>query len=198
MVRRINRLVRREGERVEQREISDDEIKHAFTQPGQPAAYSAPGALYRHFKNKTEILKSVLVYFKSELKTELSLIINSNSTTGKEKIKSIINFQFNHFNNNPSIVMVIFSETSFQYDTILSKTVAEIMQQKKAVVDTIINNGQQDNSIRNDIEASQLTDIIMGSMRFTILRWRLSNFESDLIIEGKKLWETIELLIKKS
>ena len=158
-------------------------------------SFSEP-ALYRHFKNKTEILKSVLLYYKSELKNELSAIINS-EITGKEKIKAIIDFQFNHFNKNPAVIMVIFSETSFQYDNILSKTVAEIMKQKKAIVDTIILNGQQENSIRNDIEASQLTNIIMGSMRFTILRWRLSNFEKNLIKERNKLWITIETLIKK-
>ena len=158
-------------------------------------SFSEP-ALYRHFKNKTEILKSVLLYYKSELKNELSAIINS-EITGKEKIKAIIDFQFNHFNKNPAVIMVIFSETSFQYDNILSKTVAEIMNQKKAMVDTIILNGQQENSIRNDIEASQLTNIIMGSMRFTILRWRLSNFEKNLIKERNKLWITIETLIKK-
>jgi len=158
-------------------------------------SFSEP-ALYRHFKNKTEILKSVLLYYKSELKNELFAIINS-EITGKEKIKAIIDFQFNHFNKNPAVIMVIFSETSFQYDNILSKTVAEIMKQKKAMVDTIILNGQQENSIRNDIEASQLTNIIMGSMRFTILRWRLSNFEKNLIKERNKLWITIETLIKK-
>ena len=59
-------------------------------------SFSEP-ALYRHFKNKTEILKSVLLYYKSELKNELSAIINS-EITGKEKIKAIIDFQFNHFN----------------------------------------------------------------------------------------------------
>ncbi len=157
--------------------------------------FSEP-ALYRHFKGKTEILKSVLVFFKERLGRGLSDIISS-ELTGLEQIKAMIDFQFNHFSKNPAVIMVIFAETSFQYDSVLSKAVAMIMKQKAKTVAKIVEKGQQQGVIRNDISAEQLTTTIMGSMRITILRWRLSNFEFDLIEEGEKLWHTIELLIKK-
>ncbi len=37
----------------------------------------------------------------------------------------------------------------------------------------------------------------MGGIRTTILSWKLGGFKSDLKLEGKELWITIEKLIKQ-
>jgi AcrR family transcriptional regulator len=157
--------------------------------------FSEP-ALYRHFKGKTEILKCVLIYYKEKMGEGLRKVFQSD-LSGLEKVKGMIDFQFGHFSKYPAVVMVIFAETSFQYDSILSKVVSEIMVQKRTVVGKMILSGQEDGTIRNDIEANQLATVVMGSMRFTLLGWRLSDFSSDLIKEGNKLWGTIELLMRK-
>ena len=61
----------------------------------------------------------------------------------------------------------------------------------------IIESGQKNNSIRNDISAQQLCVLIMGSMRLTVLRWRLSNFSFNLVKEGNTLQQTLKLLLIK-
>jgi len=157
--------------------------------------FSEP-ALYRHFSDKNEILKSVLIYYKEILRKGLTDIISSNST-GKEKIKLLIDFQFNHFTKFPAVIMVIFSETSFQYNSQLSQAVSGIILQKRKMVSAIIELGQEEGNIRADIASEQLATMIMGSMRFTILRWRLSNFDFDLVKEGEALCKTLDLLIGK-
>ena len=156
--------------------------------------FSEP-ALYRHFENKTDILKSVLLYYRHQLKIGLENILVE-KTTGAEKIEGMINFQFYHFTKNPAVVMVIFSETSFQYEDSLSSTVLALLNQKKVMLENIVKLGQKDESIRRDIDSSQLSDIIMGSMRFTILRWRLNDFNFDLIKEGELLWNAISKVLK--
>jgi len=157
--------------------------------------FSEP-ALYRHFKGKTEILESVLIFYKEKLGEGLKQIISSD-LKGIAKVEKMIEFQFNHFTKFPAIIMVIFAETSFQYDSVLSKVVSSIMNQKRLMVGKIIQSGQNEGNIRNDISADQLTTTVMGSMRFTVLRWRLSDFSFDLIEEGKTLWGTTEKLILK-
>ncbi|UKN02246.1 TetR/AcrR family transcriptional regulator [Paracrocinitomix mangrovi] len=155
--------------------------------------FSEP-AIYRHFKNKTDILSSVLNYFGMGLKTKMTELIQSEDT-GIEKLKQIIDFQFEHFSNHPAIVMVIFAETSFQYEEKLSSAVHKILTNKKERVVNIIQQGQKDGSIRMDIDTKQLATIFMGSMRFTILQWRLNQYKSDLIKEGDLLWKSLEKLI---
>ena len=156
--------------------------------------FSEP-AIYRHFKNKTDILSSVLNYFGMGLKTKMTELIISEDK-GIEKLKQIIDFQFEHFSNHPAIVMVIFAETSFQYEEKLSKAVHNILTNKKERVEKIIEMGQLDGSIRNDLNVGQLATIFMGSMRFTILQWRLNDYKQNLRKEGEELWNTIKKLIQ--
>ena len=74
---------------------------------------------------------------------------------------------------------------------------ARIDSNKKIRVEKIISQGQTDGSIRNDIEPDQLASVFMGSMRFTILQWRLNNYNTDLRKEGDLLWVTLSNLIRK-
>ena len=93
--------------------------------------------------------------------------------------------------------MVIFSETSFQYCSVLSKVVSKILEQRKKKIIALIESGQDEGSIRTDIDSNQLSTIVLGGIRTTILSWKLSGFESDLKADGEKLWRTLEILFKK-
>ena len=156
--------------------------------------FSEP-ALYRHFKGKTDILASVLEYFRVKMRSGLDPIL-SKQDSGLEKIHQLIKYQFNMFSKNPAIIMVIFAETSFQYDAFLSETVGRLLYQKRQLVINTLQEGVEDGSVRNDADVEQIASIILGSMRFNVLQWRLSNFEFDLTKKGAALWKTLDLLIK--
>jgi AcrR family transcriptional regulator len=158
-------------------------------------SFSEP-ALYRHFKDKTEILKSLLLFHREIIKSGIFKILNSDQSS-LEKFQKILEFKFDHIKKNPAIVMVIFSETSFQYSSVLSSIVSKIMKQRSKKIIELLKEGQKNHEIRNDINPEQLATIIMGGIRKTILNWKLEGFKSDLNVEGKKLWITIEKLIKK-
>jgi len=158
-------------------------------------SFSEP-ALYRHFKDKTEILKSLLLFHREIIKSGIFKILNSDQSS-LEKFQKILEFKFDHIKKNPAIVMVIFSETSFQYSSLLSSIVSKIMKQRSKKIIELLKEGQKNHEIRNDINPEQLATIIMGGIRKTILNWKLEGFKSDLNVEGKKLWITIEKLIKK-
>ena len=157
--------------------------------------FSEP-ALYRHFKDKTEILKALLLFSKDILTGKIFKILNSDKNT-VEKFEEIIKFKFEHIEKNPALVMIIFSETSFQYCSILSLVVAKIMNQRKEKIIELIDIGKKEGTIRADIESEQLATIILGSMRLTVLTWKIGGFKSGLKAEGEKLWNTIEKLIQK-
>ena len=158
--------------------------------------FSEP-ALYRHFKDKTEIIASVLVYYKHELQLGLRSVMSKN-LNAIQKIEALVEFQFEHFTKHPAIIMVIFSETSFQYNTTLSNVVKSIMEEKSQGLLKIIESGQLDKTIRKDISSQQLATLIMGSMRLTVLRWRLSNFDFNLVQEGELVQKTLKLVLTQS
>ncbi len=155
--------------------------------------FSEP-ALYRHFKDKNEILRSILLHFKGTMGEGLKQIIYSEKT-GLEKLSDIVSYQFNFFVKFPAVIMVIFSETSFQNNKNLSRTVKSILDNKREIVLDIVKSGQKDKSIRNDLDFEQITNIVMGSMRVTVLNWRLSDYNFDLLEESKKLITTIKKIL---
>ena len=154
-------------------------------------------ALYRHFKSKNEILWSLLEYFKTEMKNRIQSISFKPSDTTADELRAIFNSQLQTFTNKPAIVSVIFAESIFHYEENLSNKVAEIMDMMQDFVKANIKRGQELKQYNNFIGASILTTIIIGGMRMTVLKWKLSNHKSNLVKDGKAVLEGILKMIEK-
>ena len=157
-------------------------------------SFSEP-ALYRHFKDKTEIIKALLLFHKKIIQSGVLNILNSEKNA-LAKFEEILKFKFAHIEKNPALVMVIFSETSFQYSSILSKVVRKILEERTKKIITLIEIGQKEGSIRKDINAVQLSTIVLGGIRTTILSWKFSGFKTNLKSDGEKLCKTLKILLK--
>lgn len=154
-------------------------------------------ALYRHFKSKNEILWSLLEYFKSEMENRIQSIPFNPSETEGNKLRAIFNSQLQTFVNKPAIVSVIFAESIFHFDEKLSHKVSEIMDMMQKLVKKNIDAGQKNGSYNTLIPSSTLTTIIIGGMRMTVLKWKLSNHKSNLLKDGKAVLEGILKMIEK-
>lgn len=145
-------------------------------------------SIYRHFKNKTEILQSIILHYKSQFKQKMDNLDES-KLNAKEILQETLMLQFSLFSKSPAIATVIFSEGSFQNDSSLSMIVKTTVLAKKKKVISIIEKGQQNGTIRKDLDAETLAALYIGSIRFTLLDWRLNNCKDDLLAKGKKLIE---------
>lgn len=154
-------------------------------------------ALYRHFKSKNEILWSLLEYFKSEMENRIQSIPFNPSETEGNKLRAIFNSQLQTFLNKPAIVSVIFAESIFHFDEKLSHKVSEIMDMMQKLVKKNIDAGQKNGTYNTFIPSSTLTTIIIGGMRMTVLKWKLSNHKTNLLKEGKSVLEGILKMIEK-
>lgn len=153
-------------------------------------------ALYRHFKSKNEILLSVLEYFKMEMKSRIQSIQFKEGDSYAERLRLIFNSQLQTFTDKPAIVSVIFAESIFHFDENLSNKVAEIMDLMQNYVLENVKNGQENGQYSKVIGASTLTTIIIGGMRMTVLKWKLSGHKSNLIKDGKSVLNGILKMIE--
>lgn len=154
-------------------------------------------ALYRHFKSKNEILFSLLEYFKTEMENRIQSIQFKTSTSEADKLKAIFNSQLQTFVNKPAIVSVIFAESIFHYEENLSNKVSEIMDMMQNYVKNNIKQGQENGQYSKLMGASTLTTILIGGIRMTVLKWKLSGHKSDLIKDGKTVLDGILKMIEK-
>ncbi len=154
-------------------------------------------ALYRHFKSKNEILLSLLEYFKAEMESRIHAIPFKPNETEGNKLRAIFHSQLQTFTNKPAIVSVIFAESIFHFDDGLSSKVSEIMDMMQKYVNANITEGQRNGSYNNLINSSTLTTIIVGGMRMTVLKWKLSGHKSNLVKDGKTVLNGILKMIEK-
>jgi TetR/AcrR family fatty acid metabolism transcriptional regulator len=155
-------------------------------------------ALYRHFKSKNEILLGLLTYFIEEMKVRLALILTNIDRSPSELLKALFDSQLKTFVAKPSIVSVIFSESIFQFNKELSSTVSSMMELMQNHIESIVKKGQLDGSFSKIVGVSTTTTIIMGGMRITVLKWKLSGHKSDLIKDGNKVLNGILKMLQSN
>lgn len=153
-------------------------------------------ALYRHFKSKNEILLGLLTYFIEEMKGRLDLILSNKDRSPSELLKDLFDSQFKTFVQKPSVVSVIFSESIFQFNKELSSTVSSMMELMQNHIEGIVKKGQANGSFSKMVGISTTTTIIMGGMRITVLKWKLSGHKSDLNKDGNKVLSGILKMIE--
>lgn len=153
-------------------------------------------ALYRHFKSKNEILLGLLTYFIENMKERLEVILSKKNSDPSELLKEIFESQLNTFVKKPSVVSVIFSESIFQFNKELSNTVSSMMQLMQNHIESIVKKGQANETFTKAVGVSTTATIIMGGMRITVLKWKLTGHKSDLIKDGSKVLNGILKMIE--
>lgn len=153
-------------------------------------------AIYRHYENKTEILVSILNFFKDNIERLFKAELNS-ERDAISKINNLLLNQFKIFTASPSLVSVIFSEELFRNEVILQNKVSEIMNNSFETLKLIIKGGQIKEEIRTDVQAEHLAIVVMGSLRLFVKQWTISNYEFNLTEKGNELMGSINILLKK-
>lgn len=160
--------------------------------------FLSEAALYRHFKSKSDILVALLRYSILDMRRRIEVISSDDQLNPVEKIMGVFNSQLESFVAKPAIVSVIFSEGIFQFNKELSSILKEMMDMMHEYISMLIEQGQKQNKIRKSIGSGTQTTIIMGSMRFTVLKWKISGHQSDLVKEGNTVLNGILKMVTKS
>jgi len=153
-------------------------------------------AIYRHFENKIQILTVILDMMKKNTGGIFDAELNSDAPAVK-KIERLFEKQFQSFAQMPSLASVVFSEEIFRNEKKLIDKISEVIEHNNQTLSAILTEGQQNNEIRNDIEAGHLVIFIMGALRLFVKRWQFSGFAFNLEKEGAKLIESVKHFISK-
>jgi len=173
--------------------IADKGIQNLTTKNLAKEIGISEPALYRHFSNKLEILKAVITNFQIKMKPALEKLKESISSI--DKIKSFILEHLKIISQNPDFAKVIFSEANFQNEENLILKMNNIMNQSHKILETVVQFGQSNNEIRNDVSSLSIVRIIIGSMRLLVTQWSMSGMIFNLETEGKQFCDDMKKLI---
>ncbi|MBK6331639.1 MAG: TetR/AcrR family transcriptional regulator [Bacteroidetes bacterium] len=151
-------------------------------------------AIYRHFTSKEEIIVALLEYLARSMDIRYTNAV-TNEQSPIEKFTTLFQNQFSFFKTNPHFVVAVFSDGLMEESKRINETILKIMGVKIKHLLPIILEGQQKNVFTNTITSDELMHIVMGTFRLQMYKWRVANFEFDIIRNGNNMIQSILSII---
>lgn len=152
-------------------------------------------AIYRHFESKEEIIVALLRYLADTIDQRL----RSMSLTGQTDVdlKNLFDEQFLFFSEHHHFVVAVFSDGLMEESVLINEAIQSLIGIMTRKLTAIVSDGQSMGQIRNDLVTEHLVQIILGTYKLQMFKWRLSVFSFDLPAEGSQLVDAILRLLKK-
>lgn len=173
--------------------IAQGGIQHLTIKNISTAMSISEPAIYRHFESKLTILSAILDEFEQSSIADFKKI---EAIGTDNRLKNFFIQKCSSFTQRPQITRVIFSEEIFQNEKMLSDKVAAIMKVNQQQIVRLVNDAQTAKECKDGVCAEHISLMIMGTLRLLVTRWRLSNFQFDLVAEAENIWDSIDKLIK--
>lgn len=154
-------------------------------------------ALYRHFESKIDILVAILKRMEANMQRlfEQSL---AREDSVLDQIQMVYKRVFRNFTSKPAMASLVFSEEMFRHDPRLAEHVSCIMDTVQGHILGLLRSQKGRAECRRDVPVKDLAQVIMGSLRFLVTRWRLSGYAFDLEKDGMAFWKSLRLMISAS
>lgn len=146
-------------------------------------------ALYRHFKNKSEIVKAMISRF--ELKS-----IPLENKRGFDVIESFVMARIEQVLEKPDLARVLFAEELFMNDHEFTNSVLDMMHKHKKQLEVFFIQAQEDGEIRKDIPMDILFRLVIGPVRLLVKQWGMSKMAFDLREKGAELILSLRKTLK--
>jgi AcrR family transcriptional regulator len=152
-------------------------------------------AVYRHFSSKEKIIIAMLDFLADNMDERYAQVLSIERKT-EEKFMALFQSQFAFFDSNPHFVVAVFSDGLMEESQSVNESISKIMQVKMKHLKPIVLEGQENKLFTDAISADNIMHIIMGSMRLQMYKWRVANFQFDILKDGEEMIESLLTVIK--
>jgi TetR/AcrR family transcriptional regulator, fatty acid metabolism regulator protein len=152
-------------------------------------------AIYRHFTSKEEIIVALLEYL-AQIIDERCTIATSLGNSPEEKFTLLFQNQLSFFKENPHFVVAVFSDGLMEESERINETILKIFSVKMKHLMPILIEGQQKRIFTNSVTTEELMQIVMGTFRLQMFKWRLANYQFDIQRTGNNLIQSILTIIR--
>jgi AcrR family transcriptional regulator len=137
------------------------------------------GTLFRHFKNKTEIMIAVLDHFSQFDEAIIEASINM-KLSSIETIRYFLGSYAEYYENYPAITALVQAYDSLMCDDELSHKIIGIITKRSEFIINIIKDAKESGDINENVNSELLENLITGGSREVCLKWRLAKFSFSI------------------
>lgn len=152
------------------------------------------GALYRHFKSKTEII-SLLI---DDIETTLLSAIEKSASSPKEPLQKLEDIFLSHLSyaeQRKGVSFIVINKTLSVKDKILQKKMFEVLTKYLKMIKQILKEGIKTGGIRRSINLDCASIAFLGMIQSLVTLWSLSGNRNPL---GKNRLDEMFGLYKES
>ena len=151
--------------------------------------------LYRHFKNKDDILKQAVENVGAGLLENLRRIQDATADEPLVKLRNLFRLHLGYIEEKEGIPRLVFSEEIHLGNPEFRKILLSAINSYAMGVESFIGEAQTNGSVHRDADASALALIFIGMIQMSTLKWSLNDFSFSLVDEGMRLWDNFERCI---
>lgn len=151
------------------------------------AAGISEGNLYRHFRNKEEIIKSVIDKIGSDLVAILAAVAEVSDPL--QKLEITFKRHLMYIEGNVGIPRTIFSEETIVANENLRTKVKSTIFMYFQGIKEIVEQGQKRGIFDSVMDSQAITSMFIGTIHFAVTRWLMNNFSPKLTDETEGLWK---------
>lgn len=151
-------------------------------------------AIYRHFDSKEDIVVAMLNYLATDADKRLSGL--SNNEQPDEKLLALFREQIRFFKLNPHFVVAVFSDGLLEDNQRINEAILQVLNVKIKHLIPVVMEGQQKGVFTNTLTSDELIHIIMGAFKLQMFKWRVANFQFDIVRNGENMLQSLLTLIR--
>lgn len=151
--------------------------------------------LYRHFKNKQEILSEIIDRIGEGLNRNVDAMVKS-SDAPIDRLKNIFLLHLSYVAQNHGIPRLVFSDEIHAGNTEIKARLLGMISAYTGLLEEIISEGKKHGSLKGDLDPRATALTFIGMVQITILRWVFSGFSLGIESEGLMLWDNFEACLR--
>ena len=139
----------------------------------------AEGTIYQYYKNKEDLFFSIPIQKTIEFSEELDLHLQGITGTFNQ-IRKFIWYYLYFFKTNPEYGRILMLEMRVSRSFVKTKTYNFLKKSISRILE-IIREGQNDGTIRKDVNLYILRQLVLGILEHVVTRWLLQAGKYDLM-----------------
>ena len=147
-----------------------------------------PSAIYRHFKNKEQVIDAILDLIRERLLENIKVVTEGTSGV-LERLRRLLMLHIQLLRENQGILRVVFSEEVMNGQPERKAKVHHTVETYLGAVADMVRQGQEEGVIRRGLAADSVSVAFLGMIQPAAILWHLSAGKFDLTEHTEGAWK---------
>ena len=160
------------------------------------AAGMSEANIYRHFRNKQEVVKAMVEFIGSQV-TSRAAQLAASSGKPLDKLEKVIIAHTEMIAKNPGIPRLLFSDGGIATGGRIAYIMNSRIESFQSTLAGLLEAAMAEGAVRDGIAARETAITILGLIQFCVLRWIGNQAEGKLVDDVAVLWENLRKMLVK-